>query len=115
MSDYPIDRAVFAELKATTGPEFVVELVDTFLEEAPGMLAELRQARASGDADRFRRAAHSLKSNANTFGAIGLAGRTRELELKGLDAEPAFDEAALTAVEAEFAVAAAALKALRNG
>ena len=115
MSDYPIDRAVFAELKATTGPEFVVELVDTFLEEAPGMLAELRQARASGDAERFRRAAHSLKSNAITFGATSLAAKARDLELKGLDAEPALDEAALTAVEAEFAVTATALKALCNG
>ena len=115
MSDSPIDPAVYAELKATTGPEFVVELVDTFFEEAPGMLAELRFARADGDADRFRRAAHSLKSNANTFGALSLAARARELELKGLDAEPARDEAALTALEAEHAAAAAALKDLRNG
>ena len=114
MSAKPIDPGVYAELKATMGPEFVVELVDTFLDEAPGMLVELRAARVEGDADRFRRAAHSLKSNANTFGAIGLAGRARELELKGLDAEPALDEAALTAVEAEYAAAAAALKALCN-
>ena len=114
MSAKPIDPGVYAELRATMGPEFVVELVDTFLDEAPGMLVELRAARAEGDADRFRRAAHSLKSNANTFGAIGLAGRARELELKGLDAVPALDEAALTAVEAEYAAAAAALKALRN-
>ena len=114
MSAKPIDPGVYAELKATMGPEFVVELVDTFLDEAPGMLVELRAARVEGDADRFRRAAHSLKSNANTFGAIGLAGRARELELKGLDAVPALDEAALTAVEAEYAAAAAALKALRN-
>ena len=114
MSAKPIDPRVYTELKATMGAEFVVELVDTFLDEAPGMLVELRAARVEGDADRFRRAAHSLKSNANTFGAIGLAGRARELELKGLDAVPALDEAALTAVEAEYAAAAAALKALRN-
>ena len=114
MSEKPIDLVVYAELKATMGPEFVVELVDTFLDEAPGMLVELRTARVEGNADRFRRAAHSLKSNANTFGAVGLAGRARELELKGLDAEPARDEAAIAALETEYAVAAAALKALRN-
>jgi HPt (histidine-containing phosphotransfer) domain-containing protein len=106
---------VFAELKTTMGPEFVVELVNTFLDEAPRMLAELRTARVEGNADRFRRAAHSLKSNANTFGAIGLAGRARELELKGLDADPARDGAALTALETEYAAATTALKALRNG
>lgn len=45
MTDKPIDLTVFAELKATTGPEFAAGLVDTFLDEAPGMLAELRSAR----------------------------------------------------------------------
>ena len=67
-----IDPATFAELQDTAGAEFVAELVDTFLEEAPGMLAELRSARAEGDAERFRRAAHSLKSNSHTFGALSL-------------------------------------------
>jgi HPt (histidine-containing phosphotransfer) domain-containing protein len=114
LSEKPIDLAVYAELKATLGPEFVVELVDTFFEEAPGLLVELRAARGEGNADRFRRAAHSLKSNANTFGAIDLAARARELELNGLDAEPARDEIALFELEAEYAVAAAALKALLN-
>jgi HPt (histidine-containing phosphotransfer) domain-containing protein len=115
MNEKPIDLAVFTELQATSGLEFVVELVDTFLKEAPGMLAELRRARADGNAERFRRAAHSLKSNANTFGAVSLAAQARELELKGLDAEPARDEAALGALEAMYAHVATELKALRNG
>jgi histidine phosphotransfer protein HptB len=114
MNENPIDQAVYSELQATTGVEFVAELVDTFLAEAPGMVAELRSARADGNAERFRRAAHSIKSNANTFGAVSLASQARSLELKGLDAEPANDEAAIAALEAEHARAAAALKALRN-
>ena len=114
MNEQPIDLAVFSELRAATGVEFVAELVDTFLEEAPGMLAELRHARADGNAERFRRVAHSLKSNANTFGAVSLAAQARELELKGLDAEPDRDETALAALEVEHARTAAALKALRN-
>ena len=115
MDDSVIDRAVYAELEDTAGAEFVAELVNTFLEEAPGMLAELRSARAENHAERFRRAAHSLKSNANTFGALRLAALARELELKGLDADPARDKAALAALEAEYARAAAALKDLRYG
>ncbi len=115
MNESPIDLGVYSELQAMTGAEFVAELVDTFLEEAPGMLAELRGARAQGDAERFRRAAHSLKSNASIFGAVSLAARARELELKGLDPEPARDEAALATLEAEHARAAAVLKTLRNG
>ena len=115
MTEKPIDPAVYAELRTTTGPEFAAELVNTFLEEAPGMLAELRGARAGGDTDRFRRAAHSLKSNANTFGAVSLAAKARDLELKGFDADPGRDLSALAALDAEYAAAAAALKALRNG
>ena len=72
-------------------------------------------ARAEGNAERFRRAAHSLKSNGNTFGALKLAALAREIELKGLDAEPNRDAAPLAALEAEFARAAAELKTLRNG
>ena len=113
MSEEPIDRAVFAELKSTTGPEFAVELAQTFLEEAPGMIAEMRSAHAEGDGARFQRAAHSLKSNANTFGAVALAARARELELSGL-ATNANEDAALSDLEALLAKAAVALKALAN-
>jgi HPt (histidine-containing phosphotransfer) domain-containing protein len=115
MHESVIDRAVYAELQGTAGAEFVAELVDTFLEEAPGMLGELRRARAEGHAERFRRAAHSLKSNSNTFGALKLGVLARELELKGLDVDPARDAAALDALEAAYAPAAAALKGLRHG
>jgi HPt (histidine-containing phosphotransfer) domain-containing protein len=115
MNESVIDKAVYAELQATTGAEFVAELVDTFLEEASGMLAELRSARAENHTERFRRAAHSLKSNGNTFGALRLAALARALELGGLSADPARDTAALAALEAEYARAAAALKELRHG
>ena len=115
MNESVIDKTVYAELEDTAGAEFVAELVDTFLEEASGMLAELRSARAESHAGRFRRAAHSLKSNGNTFGALKLAALARDLELKGLDADPARDMAALTTLDAEYARAAAALKDLRNG
>jgi len=79
-----IDRATFEALKQTTGAEFAFELVDTFLQEAPTMLNDLRYAAAAKDADKFRRAAHSLKSNSNTFGALTLGAMARELELAGL-------------------------------
>ncbi|HRI18966.1 MAG TPA: Hpt domain-containing protein [Burkholderiaceae bacterium] len=110
-----IDRTVFAELQESAGAEFVTELVDTFLEDAPTLLAELRSARAAADADRFRRAAHSLKSNCNTFGALALAGMARELETKGLAADAAADDAAIDAIAALYAEAAAELRDLSHG
>ena len=111
MAESEIDLPTFEELKESAGDEFVTELVGTFLEEAPPMLAELRSARAAGSTERFRRAAHSLKSNSLTFGAVRLGALARELELGALPA----DDAALDALDAAFARAAAALKALCNG
>jgi HPt (histidine-containing phosphotransfer) domain-containing protein len=105
-----IDAATFAELEASAGADFARELVGTFLDEAPGMFAELRAAHAVQSAERFRRAAHSLKSNAHTFGAQALGRLARELELGGLPA--ADDPAAIDALAAEYERAAAALKAL---
>ena len=114
MTQPTIDRATFDELKETAGAEFVVELVDTFLAEAPAMLDDLTRALASGDADAFRRAAHSLKSNSNTFGALTLGAMARELELTGLAPALAADGATLDALAQEYARVAAALTDLKH-
>jgi HPt (histidine-containing phosphotransfer) domain-containing protein len=79
-----IDRQVFAELQATTGADFVVELVGSFLQDAPDNLAALRRARVDGQAAEFRRQAHSLKSNGVTFGALAFAEQARHLEQTAL-------------------------------
>ena len=101
-----IDAQVYRELQETAGADFVRELVDTFLQEAPGMLAELRSACQAKAADRFRRAAHSLKSNAQTFGACDLSQRSRELESGWLPS----DCTALDAVEGAYKAAATTLQ-----
>ena len=75
-----IDRSVLDGLSEAVGEDFVGELIDTFLEEAPGMFEEMKQALEKNDVDRFRRAAHSLKTNASTFGANELAEQAKELE-----------------------------------
>jgi len=113
MAEPIIDAATFDALKETTGADFVVELIDTFLDEAPLMLADLRRGLAEADADRFRRAAHSLKSNSHTFGAMTLGAMARELEVGGL-ARAQADATAIDALVAEYQRAAAALKGLRD-
>jgi len=110
-----IDRATFDALQETTGAEFARELVDTFLEEAPAMLTDLRDALAAGDADRFRRAAHSLKSNSLTFGALALGAMARELELGGLASAQGGSGPPLAALVDEYSRVAAALSGLRHG
>jgi HPt (histidine-containing phosphotransfer) domain-containing protein len=111
MADTVIDAATFAELQDTAGADFVAELVGTFLEEAPQMLAEMRAAQAAASAEAFRRAAHSLKSNSNTFGALRLGEMARALELGGLVS----DAAPIDALQAEYQRVALALQGLCHG
>jgi len=114
MSEPAIDIDTFRGLEDTAGAEFVAELVDAFLDEAPKMLAALRAALAGGDVDAFRRAAHSLKSNANTFGAHALGRMAKELELGGLAPVAASNGQPIEALVHEYARVAAALKELRD-
>jgi HPt (histidine-containing phosphotransfer) domain-containing protein len=109
-----IDPATFEALKAMTGAPFALELVDTFLQEAPVMLEALRKALAAEDADGFRRAAHSLKSNSNTFGALNLGAMARELELAGVAKVAGTGTQSLDALEQEYVRVASALSALRH-
>ena len=112
MDTSPIDLPTFTELQEAMGADFALELVETFCEEAPTILAELRRAVGASDADAYRRAAHSLKSNGQTFGALTLAAMARDAELGGMPAEPA---PVLDALDAEYAAAAAALQELARG
>ncbi len=114
MTEPTIDRATFDALRETTGAEFAMELVDTFLEEAPTMLNDLRVSLAAKDADKFRRAAHSLKSNSNTFGALTLGAMARELELSGLARVLEDGKQPLDALDEEYSRVAAALTELRD-
>jgi HPt (histidine-containing phosphotransfer) domain-containing protein len=62
-----------------------------------------RRGLEAGDPDEVRRAAHTLKSNAATFGASELAERSRTLEHAakdgGLDDAPAMIERISTELE----------------
>jgi GAF domain-containing protein/DNA-binding response OmpR family regulator/HPt (histidine-containing phosphotransfer) domain-containing protein/HAMP domain-containing protein len=75
-----IDPVAFERLRATMGPGFLGELVGTFLEDSQELVAAMRRALAEQDIDVFRRAAHSLKSNAASLGAARLAALARDLE-----------------------------------
>ena len=80
-----IDQATFEELKQMSGEDFITELIDAFLDDAPNMLANMQSALDAKDVESFRRNAHSLKSNANTFGATELGVLAKELEQMGKD------------------------------
>jgi HPt (histidine-containing phosphotransfer) domain-containing protein len=75
-----IDKATFNELKQMSGEDFINELIDAFLDDAPNMIRNMQAALDTKDVESFRRNAHSLKSNANTFGATELGVLAKELE-----------------------------------
>jgi HPt (histidine-containing phosphotransfer) domain-containing protein len=111
----PALAAALAQLEETVGDrEFVAELIGDFLDGLPAQLAALRAAASSGDAGALHRVAHTLKSNAATFGAEGLAEACRELEHAARTADRADAGDLLARVEAEAGRAAPALAAARD-
>ena len=109
-----IDKTTFDELKEMSGDDFINELIDTFLEDAPKMIADINSGFATNNADIFRRAAHSMKSNAATFGASQLAALSKELETLGKESK--LNEAGdkLQALDEAYASVSAELQGLKS-
>jgi len=83
------------------------------LDDAPALVATLRAAHEQGDREELRRAAHTLKSNGQTFGAERFSELCRELEERAKSDE--LDGAAdlLNSIEREYAALEQTLAALR--
>lgn len=56
------------------------ELVQSFLDEGPGLVKQIEAGAASGDTEGLRRAAHTMKSSASDFGAGILSATCRDIE-----------------------------------
>ena len=95
-----------------SGTDFINELIEAFLEDGPAMIQSMRTALQTRDVESFRRNAHSLKSNANTFGATQLGTLARELEFMAKENNLDIGNR-LEIVEEEFLKAAGELKEMR--
>jgi HPt (histidine-containing phosphotransfer) domain-containing protein len=82
-----LDASAIESLRQLGGEEFLAELIDTFLSDAPALVATLRTTYEQGDTEGLRRAAHTLKSNGQTFGAGRFSELCRELELRARSGE----------------------------
>ena len=110
-----IDMKAFERLGATLGSQarqMLPSLVDDFIKEAPRLISEAGNAAEGGRAADLRRAAHTLKSNSASFGAMGLSSLAREIEEAAKEGRCEGAEATLTRIKNEFALASAELKAL---
>ena len=66
--------------------DFLEELLQDFFDDSRHQLSQMQEALAAGDAERLRRAAHTLKSNSDNFGANRLAESCKSLERMGTSA-----------------------------
>jgi PAS domain S-box-containing protein len=109
-----VDPAALARL-AEVGdePGFVPAMIDAFAEEAARLLRSLREAVAQGNAEDARRAAHSLKSDARTFGASELERLSLELETRAQGGSLDGATALVERIEAEYERVRTALEAAR--
>jgi len=99
-------------LKSLAGNEGLLEkVVNAFREEEPRLLAKLRAAVESGDADALRRHAHTLSGSMRYFGETRAASCARELEAMGKAADLHGAAEALAGLEAECARLKSALEA----
>ena len=100
-----VDPAALEQLLDMTGgdPEFVDELVQTYLEDALAQIEAMRAAAETGSMEDLVRPAHSLKSNSANMGAHVLAEQCRQLEAdaRAGTVERATDRVAETAAEFE--------------
>jgi HPt (histidine-containing phosphotransfer) domain-containing protein len=81
-----IDLPTFEALKESMGADFINELLQAYFEETPQLLAKLQEALAKNDSEAFRRAAHSIKSTSNSFGALQYGDQAKKLEMLGKEA-----------------------------
>jgi CheY-like chemotaxis protein len=108
-----LDAAALASLRELGGEEFLAELIGTFLSDAPALLATLRTAREQAKTEELRRAAHTLKSNGQTFGAGGFAELCRELEERARSGELDGADELIDRIDRAYAALEETLGALR--
>jgi CheY-like chemotaxis protein len=79
----PIDEQVFASLgrlQREGRPDIVQRLIKLFFKGAAGLLVDLDNGAATGDAALLYRASHALKSASANLGAVVLSTHCKELE-----------------------------------
>lgn len=72
--------AIYDDAQIEGEPDFVVELIDLYLNEVPRLLETIRKAIANKDRSTIRRSAHSLRGSSGNLGALQMALIAGELE-----------------------------------
>lgn len=109
-----IDLPTFEALKEAMGADYIDELLQAYFEETPQMLTDLQQALEKQDCETFRRAAHSIKSTSNSFGALQLGAQAKELEMMGREGKLEGAAAKVKALQENYQMVKKALEELSH-
>ena len=109
-----LDDGALGNLRDLGGDEFLDEVIDAFLADAPALLATLRQSLDSQNSEELRRAAHTLKSNGATLGAAEFAELCRTLEQRAKEDELDGAPELVDRIEQEYRSLEEALSDLRS-
>jgi HPt (histidine-containing phosphotransfer) domain-containing protein len=90
-------------------------MLETYFDDSPEQIAAMEAALSAKDAERLRRAAHSLKSNSATFGALAFSAQAREIEMLAKEGDLQASEPKVAALAAEYPRVEQALRELQNG
>jgi CheY-like chemotaxis protein len=75
-----LEADALQSLRDLGGAEFLAEVVNVFLADAPALITSLRSSLGRHDTEELRRSAHTLKSNGLTLGASAFAELCRTVE-----------------------------------
>jgi HPt (histidine-containing phosphotransfer) domain-containing protein len=109
-----LDDGALENLRELGGEDFLHEVIDAFLADAPELIATLRRSLDSRNSEELRRAAHTLKSNGATLGAEGFAELCRTLEQRAKAGELDGAGELVDRIEQAYAPLEEALSGLRS-
>ena len=111
-----LDQNVLDELRkleADGAPDLLADLIGLFQQETPPLLDSIHDAVATGNADKLRAAAHTLKGSSSSLGARGLAALSADLEGRGREGSVDGAAALLEPLTAEYARVCTALERIQ--
>jgi CheY-like chemotaxis protein len=113
-STISLEAAALQQLRDLGGIEFIAEVVEVFLADAPALITSLRSSLERHDTEELRRAAHTLKSNGSTLGAAAFAELCRTVEQHSKDGDLDGVSPIVDRIEQDYRALQEALASLRS-
>jgi PAS domain S-box-containing protein len=100
-----LDMRVIKSLRDMAGvnaDKILTQIIDNYLEDAPQLLQQIREAVVSADSEALRIAAHTLRASSANLGAIAFSQLCKELEALGRQGTTSNAEKLLPSLEKSY-------------